>query len=359
MSSRNILGIMLAGMVVGSALPGPARMAAKTPDTQVQVREDATRREIIVRVTGITIPAGLSYGHHPKEHRQAFVWPARGWLRGYRIDVLDAQGAALPREVFHHAGVANLDRRQLPYPQVERLVAVGRETRPVLLPESMGVPLQQGQQMLMYYALVNPGDQPLTNVTLQLTVAWTPHRADAPQSVFPLALDANPKATGGTRAFDLPPGLSATSAEFTLPVGGHLRAVGAHLHDYATEIRLEDVVDGRVLVRLQAERDSAGRLLSVDTTRFLLKRRGLRLRPNHPYRVVGVYDNPTGDVIRDGAMAFLAGPFIPDDVTQWPAIDPTNSDYQTDRAGILGLDGPHSHHRSHGTLLQPTHNLGK
>lgn len=358
MGIRSIQCLVVAA-VVGAVLGGAAPLGAGAPDTQVDVREDTARREVVVRVTGIDIPAGLSYGHHPEEHRQAFVWPSRGWLRGYRIDVFDAQGQPLPREVFHHAGVANLDRRQLPYPQVERLVAVGRETPPVLLPESMGVPLMPEQQMLMYYALVNPGDRPLTNVTLQLTVAWTPDRANPPKAVFPLALDANPKATGGTRAFDLPPGVSATSAEFTLPVGGHLRAVGAHLHDYAVEIRLEDAVSGQVLVRLKTERDRDGRLIAVDSTKFLLKRRGLRLQPNHPYRVVGVYDNPTGEVIRDGAMAFLAGPFVPDDVAKWPPIDPADTTYQIDRAGILGLQAPHAHHRSHGTTSEPVQDRRK
>lgn len=347
------LGGVAVWCVIISVFPGGRGLpAAMAPERTVEVREDVTRREIVVRVSGIDVPAGLAYAHHPEEHREPFAWPSTGWLRGYRIDVLDGQGKPLPREVFHHAGVANLDRRQLAYPQVERLVAVGRETAPVLLPESMGVPLVKGQQMLMYFALVNPTDQPLVGVTLQLTVSWIPEAAGAPKPVFPVAFDANPKSTGGTRAFDLPPGVSATSAEFSLPVGGHLRALGAHLHDYAVEVRLEDVVSGKVLVRLAARRDATGTLLSVDSTRFLLKRKGLHLEPNRRYRVVGVYDNPTGETIRDGAMAFLAGPFSPDDVALWPKVDPANAEYQTDRAGILGVAGAHVHHRSHGAQCE-------
>lgn len=352
MSVKGLGGVLVLCVVTSVFPSGRGLPVAMAAERTVEVREDVTRREVVVRVSGIDIPAGVGYAHHPEEHREPFEWPATGWLRGYRIDVLDKNGHPLARDVFHHAGVATLDRRQLAYPQVERLVAVGRETAPVLLPASMGVPLVTGQQMLMYFALVNPTDQLLEGVTLQLTVSWIPEAAGAPKPVFPVAFDANPKATGGTRAFDLPPGVSATSAEFSLPVGGHLRAVGAHLHDYAVEIRLEDVVSGKVLVRLDARRDSTGKLLSVESTRFLLKRKGLRLEPNRRYRVVGVYDNPTGQTIPDGAMAFLAGPFSPDDEALWPKVDPANSEYQTDRAGILGMAG-HGHHRLHGTQHEP------
>jgi hypothetical protein len=195
----------------------------------------------------------------------------------------------------------------------------------------------------MYYALVNPSDETVRGATLKLTVAWTAPRPHAPRSVFPLFLDANPKATGGTRAFDVPPGVSATSAEFTLPASGHLRALGGHLHDYAVEIRLEDVVTGKVLARLKTTRHADGRLIAVASTRFMFKRRGLRLDANHPYRVVGIYDNPTSETITDGAMAFLAGPFIPDDVSKWPAIDMTNAVFRKDLDAFLGAYPPAAH----------------
>jgi hypothetical protein len=78
--------------------------------------------------------------------------------------------------------------------------------------------------------------------------------------VFPLFMDANPTDPDGTRAFDVPPGVSARSGEFTLPTGGRLRALGGHLHDYAVEIRLEDVMTGKVLARLKTKRLADGRL---------------------------------------------------------------------------------------------------
>jgi hypothetical protein len=80
----------------------------------------------------------------------------------------------------------------------------------------------------------------------------------------------------------------------------------------------------------------------VDSTRFVLKRKGLRLNAGHPYRVVAIYNNPTAETMT-GAMAFLAGPFIPDDIGQWPAIDPADAAYKYDLSTVLGAPVPTAH----------------
>ncbi|HKC11303.1 MAG TPA: hypothetical protein VKI41_04510, partial [Vicinamibacteria bacterium] len=290
---------MLVHLVVAMlAVPVPTPASGKESSSAVEVRIDAEHREVVVTAWPIHIPEATLYHHHPSETYLRFQWPVRGWVRGYRLDLLDSGGRTLPREMLHHAGVANLDRRQLPYPLVERLLAVGRETRPVMLPASIGVPLAPGQQLLLYYALANATASPIDGASLRLSMTWTPEGANPPHDVFPLFLDANPKAAGAdTRAFDVPPGLSIMSAEFTLPVGGRLRALGGHLHDYAVEIRLEDVRTGKTLARLTTKRHTDGRLIAVTSTRFVFKRGGLHLAANHQYRVIAVYDNPTSGTI--------------------------------------------------------------
>ena len=301
---------------------------------QAEVRVDSARREITLTARGISIPAGMTYAHHALESAVRFQWPVDGWVHGYRLDVVDSSGRPMPRTAFHHGGVANLDRRQLAYPIAERLFAAGQETRPVMLPSSMGVPISTSEHLLFYYALVNPGATPIENATVRLTVAWIP-ATSRPRTVLPVFFDANPS-TGVRRSFDLPPGRSTTRAEFTLPVGGKLRGLGAHLHDHAVEIRLEDVQSGKVLARLSTIRRDDGTLISVAQTKFLLKRGGLRLAAGRAYRVVSVYDNPTCATITDGAMAFLAGPFVPDDTSKWPVLDRTDERFTADYATLLG-----------------------
>ena len=72
------------------------------------------------------------------------------WVRGYRLDLTDSAGHPLDREMIHHTGVANFDRRQLLYPQIERLLGAGKETQRVTLPPWMGVPLEKGAHLAIY-----------------------------------------------------------------------------------------------------------------------------------------------------------------------------------------------------------------
>ncbi len=61
---------------------------------------------------------------------------------------------------------------------------------------------------------------------------------------------------------------------------------------------------------------------------------GLKLKANHRYRVVGEYDNPTGETRVKGAMAHMVGLFVPDDMSKWPKIDPSDPTYQRDLASL-------------------------
>ncbi|HVT40722.1 MAG TPA: hypothetical protein VHE78_16905 [Gemmatimonadaceae bacterium] len=333
------LAIASLALAPGSQTREPARADSAAG---VDVRVDSAHHEVVVTVRRIHIPEGTYYGHQHAEAYLQFLWPVRGWARGYRVDVLDSVGRALPREVLHHAGIADLDRRQLPYPMPLRLFAAGRETPALMLPASMGVPMTPDEHLVLYYMLVNPAAAAIDGATLRISIAWTPDRAKGPRNVFPLSLDANP-AVGGARSFDLPPGVSITSAEFTIPAGGYLRAVGGHVHDYAVELRLEDAATNKVLARITAQRDSTGRITGVSSDRFLFKWRGLHLAANQRYRVVSVYDNPTCTTIPSGAMAFMVGPFIPDDVRRWPAVDPANPLFLEDYAELVSSAGDAGH----------------
>ena len=74
---------------------------------------------------------------------------------------------------------------------------------------------------------------------------------------------------------------------------------------------------------VKSTRDSAGKLLKVSRKLFGVTGDGLKLKANHRYRVVGEYDNPTGQTEKRGAMAHMSGIFAPDDMSKWPAIDPS------------------------------------
>lgn len=326
------------------ALAGSNAAAAEDAKPDIRTRVDSLNRQISVTVGPMSIPITKDYTHHGAETYVNFRWPVSGWVRGYRIDVVDSAGALMPRELLHHAGMANLDRRQLAYPLAERLFAAGRETTPVMLPGSMGLPLDADQKMSFYYMLMNETDTVVDGARLRVTLTWIPAGTKGVKHVLPLLLNANGAGYGPT--FDMPSGSSSTTAEFTLSEGGRVRTIGGHMHDYAREIRLEDVATGKVLVRLEAKRARDGSVESVERTNFLQRRHGLRLSANRRYRVVAVYDNPTGKTIA-GAMGLMVGAFIPDNLDRWPAIDATDPVFQKDLASLDEVQPASVHAHQH------------
>lgn len=332
-----------------AAQPRVAPAARPTLDAPAaRIAVDSARRRVVVSVGPLSIPAATPYDHHIAGAPISFAWPVSGWVRGYRIDLVDSSGRLLPREMLHHAGVANKSRRALLAPMAERLLAASRETEPFQLPESMGVPLDRNSQLLLYYALVNPTATDIVGATLRVEVTWTPDRASGPRVALPIVFDASP-IVGAASVFDVPPGVTVKSTEFTLPVGGYVRELGGHLHDYGVQLRLEDVEAGEVLARLSAARTDDGRVTGVSRTHFLFKRNGLRLQANHVYRIVGVYNNPTCATIT-GAMAGMVGLFTPDDMRRWPAIDPTNAAFQKDYAWLFE-QGDHAEGHAHAMAM--------
>ena len=325
-----------------SAPPHAPHPIARSTTPSARVTIDSVRHVVVVSVGPITIPASVPYDEHVGPAPIEIEWPVSGWIRGFRIDVVDSSRRVLPRELLHHAGIVNTDRRQLVSPAAERLIAAGRETDAVLLPKSMGVPLDRGTHLLVYFGLVNPTYAEIAGATLRIEVAWTPEDAAVPRDVLPFALDAHPVLDAAS-TFDVPPGRSEQLREFTLPVGGHLRALGGHLHDYGVELRLEDVASRKVLARIAATRTADGRVTDIARTKFFLKRHGLRLDANRRYRIVGLYDNPT-DSTMHGAMAGLVGVFTPDDVGHWPALDRSDPVYRADRAWLIDQESTHGSH---------------
>ena len=74
----------------------------------------------------------------------------------------------------------------------------------------------------------------------------------------------------------------------------------------------------------------------------LLAELGLKLKGDHRYRVVGEYENPTGHTLIRAAMAHMSGLFAPEDMSDWPKIDPSNPDYRRDLVS-LQVNGEHEH----------------
>jgi hypothetical protein len=347
-------------MFAASALAGPGPAAPTT----VSVAIDSSKHELTITAGPYDLPnmppmedhAMMDLGMSHDTPVQHFAWPIEGWFRGFRVDLVDAKGQPVPRHVMHHLIMVNFSRRQLLYSAAERLMGAGTETDgEVSVPKTIGVPMSPGMKLGMYVAWHNDTGKDLEGVFLKLTMLWTPKNQNPqPVNALPIYMDVN-LTVGGSNTFDVPPGKSSKAYEFSLPVSGRLLGVGGHMHDYGVGVRLEDVETGKVVTRIVATRDTNGKLVKVSRKLYGVSGDGLKLKANHKYRVVGEYDNPTGELLVKGAMAHMVGLYVPDDMGKWPRIDLADATYQRDLASlqVRGEDvAGHGGHAGHAGMKE-------
>lgn len=328
--------------------PPAVDVVLRPHDPVLNVWVDSASSEVVIQAGPFDLPAKVAgatmdmpmgadatnehdHSQHDRSPLMRVDWPVDGWMRGFSLKLTEEGGGEVPMELLHHFVAVNFERRQLVYPVVERLFAVGQETESVLLPSLIGVPVSKGNDLGFYAMWSNTLGRDL-EVNLELRIPFL-SEAQRPQfEVLPLYLDAN-NIIGGTSTFDLVPGVNRKGWEFTVPSAVTVLGVGGHLHDYGEWVRIEDAETDSVLVQLNTERDETGHVLSVER-KELFEGAGLRFEPGKRYRIVGQYDNPTPDPILDGAMIHIMGIVVPDDPGAWPSVDPTSKYHEIDLAGL-------------------------
>jgi hypothetical protein len=323
-------------------LSAPLRQHPTTPSP---VAVDSARRLVIVTAGPFHIPPRpptMAHMAMPMDGGDSlvkqFTWPLGTLLQGVQLELADGEGHPLPRRLLHHLILVDFDRRQLVYPLVERLMAFGQETGDVSLPASIAFPLPARHRIGLLIMWDNETGQPIDGVTVRLTFHYAaPNLQPRPIPMLPFFVDAN-IVFGGHDAFDVPPGGIARTADFTIPLDGHLAALSGHLHDHGVWLRLEDLTTGKTIVTVRAKRDSTGHVLAVSRELLALHGPGPHLRASHRYRMEARYDNPTGDTLHH-MMASMVGLFAPDDPTRWPALDTLSDAYRKDIASMFGPGG--------------------
>jgi hypothetical protein len=191
--------------------------------------------------------------------------------------------------------------------------------------------------------LHNPGATSYQGVRVRVIIQYSPRTAPPePETVYPFFAHVTPPDSNS--AYDLPPGLSQRSRLIQPAIAGKVIGLGGHMHRYGVKLLLEDLTIGKTLWEAAPVRDSAGNILEVPT-RLFLWRGGLHIRPDHVYRLTGVYMNPTGDTLRGGGMATMGGALQPASNVRWPTPNPAHPIFQRDLAQELGAAASaHRHH---------------
>jgi hypothetical protein len=325
------------------------------PEPKAEVVHHASKHQVIVTAGPFTVasmPPGMKHeemdmmeDHNTPVYR--FEWPVQGWIRSFGVEILDATGKPIDRRLIHHMILVNFSRRQLLYSSFERLFGIGQETQDAAVPKTVGVPLTPGTKLGFYMAWANETGKDLEGVQVRLKMGYSPPNLEPrPLDALPIYMDAN-LTVGVGNDYDVPPGRSEKSWEFTPSVGGRLLGIGGHLHDYGVEVRLEDASTGKVLTRVRAKRTPEGKVIRIERKLFGVTGAGLRLREGRAYRVVGVYENPTGALIKKGAMAHIVGLYVPEDYSRWPKLDLSDPTLQDDLAFLTEMGGGGAGHKHH------------
>lgn len=319
---------------LSAALPASAQEGPS-----LRIREDIGRGELIIELGPLALPAGAGHHEVAQPAAQRARIPLEGWIHGFRIELADRDGNAVPQQVLHHVNVIAPEQRELFSQIMLRVMAAGQETAPAILPKFVGYRVREGQELLVTAAFHNPTPTAYDDVVLRVHMPFTRATAWlAPLSIVPFYMDVMPPAS--VHAYDLSAGRSERSWEARPAVAGRILGVGGHLHRFGVALRLEDVTAGKVIWEAKPILDDAGGLVGMPVKRFFL-RLGVPVRPDHLYRLTAVYENPTGEMIPDGAMGALGGVFLPARGVVWPPADPDHPEYLLDVKIVT--DGSYGH----------------
>ncbi len=319
---------------------------------EVTVSRNEARRTLSIQYGPIDVPAGLGYTGEMVALTVETAIPIDGWLRSFEIELTDAKGEPVRESLLHHAGLFAPNRRDLFTPAMERIVAFGQETEAIRLPGQLGYRVRPGDSLLLLGALYNTSPIAYDSLYLSVNMVYAeprrevrhrasnrlpPLRRDVRyRDALPLYLDVMPP---GNRIYDVPPGRSSRSLEWSPATDGKIVGLGGHLHQYGEAVVLEDVTTGDTLWVGRATHDADYQLLGISRKVYLF---GKRISADHLYRITAIYNNPTNQIV-PGAMGKIGGVFLPDSDALMPPADRADPDYVRDWEAMV----THEHEIDH------------
>ena len=182
-----------------------------------------------------------------------------------------------------------------------------------------GYHVERGDKIRIETMMHNPTAASYEKAFLEVVIPFQ-DAADAAASprknVYPAWMDAG---SCGNSSYDLPAGESEKTGTVRVKYDGVLLGVGGHLHDYGKEVVLQDATRKETVATLEAKSDAQGHLESVPVKLFL-QQGGYKFAAGDVLKVMSKYDNPTGKLIRDGAMGIAVGYFVAADDAKMAAL---------------------------------------
>jgi hypothetical protein len=184
-----------------------------------------------------------------------------------------------------------------------------------------GYRVQRGEKIRIETMMHNPAATSYEKVYLEVLIPFQEPSRDASaaaprKNVYPAWMDV---ASCGNSGYDLPAGKSEKTGMVTVKYDGVLLGVGGHLHDYGEQIVLRDVSRKETVAALDAKVDAQGLLESVPVKLFV-QDGGYKFAKGDVLKISATYNNPTGKLLREGAMGIAVGYFVAADETKMAAL---------------------------------------
>ena len=295
---------------------------AMAKGVKLEQRMEAATRTITLRVGPMTLPAHTNHMKMPQPPDVFWTIPLDAWLLAYTPKLVDASGNEVPGRVLHHVAFWNENRADFLCPNKEEHIfgAGGEMTVWAEIP-GYGYRVQKGDKIRIETMVHNPTDTGYDGIYLEVQIPYQETNAaagaaPAVKSVYPAWMDVE---SCGNSGYDLKPGKNVTIGTVPVKYDGILLGVGGHMHDYAKEIVLEDATRKETVATLDAKVDDHGQLLSMPVVTFFDKG-GYKFAAGDQLRITATYDNPTGRLLRDGAMGIVVGYFVPADDAMMAAL---------------------------------------
>ncbi len=289
----------------------------------LDVRNDAAAPVLDIRLGPLNLPAHSDHMAVAQAPNLFLSIPFDGWITAYHPRLVDDAGRTLPNRLLHHVGFWNTARPDFLCPEkLEHIFGAGGEMNDWAAVPGVGYRVAKGDRIRIGTMFHNPTDTNFPKAYLEVRMKYQPLLAGGPvlKNVYPTWFDVM---ECGNSGYDLKPGKSVTTGEFTIAYSGMLLGVGGHLHDYGRQLRLVDATRKEDIATLDPKLDPKGRILAMPIVRFA-DRGGYRLDESEVVTVTATYDNPTGKLLPEGAMGIVVGYFLPDNDTKLAALKRNN-----------------------------------
>src|SRR6266571_4946524 len=258
----------------------------------------AAAHTVTLREGPMTLPANTSHMKMPQPPDLVWQIPFDGWLLAYHPKLVDVSGNAVPGTLLHHTAFWNENRADFLCPnKEEHIFGAGSEMTDWAEVSGYGYRVQKGDKIRIETMVYNPTETSY-------------------DKVYPAWMDV--KACGDS-SYDVKPGKSEQAGVVVVKYDGVLLGVGGHLHDYGRQVVLQDVSHKETVATLDARVDAQGHLEAVPVKLFL-QEGGYKFAANDVLKISATYDNPTGKLLREGAMGIAVGYFVPADDKKMAAL---------------------------------------